>query len=185
MPTYQQLYRTPSCPPAFASAIHRPFISLSPLYEPDKGQGPIGSLNKPPLLINYLHYILYLHFTYFSSPSLPSRPSLPFHPSPLPALQPGVAVCEVKEHCARFDNWFFWGKDQRCYRQYSQGPCPRGQLFFLGERNTGTYWLSMGTLKNLRVSVSSKINIPITVILKILCNSRLHFPSRLRCNDLL
>ena len=34
--------------------------------------------------------------------------------------QPGVAVCEPKTHCTRFDNWFYWTPDQRCYRQYSR-----------------------------------------------------------------
>ncbi|XP_063591079.1 uncharacterized protein LOC134768282 isoform X1 [Penaeus indicus] len=50
--------------------------------------------------------------------------------------EPGVAVCERKTQCARFDNWFFWTPDQRCYRQYSRGPCPEGQLFYL-DLNTG------------------------------------------------
>jgi len=45
--------------------------------------------------------------------------------------QPGVAVCQRKKQCARYDNWFFWTEDQRCYRQYSKGPCPDGRLFYL------------------------------------------------------
>ncbi|XP_071515053.1 uncharacterized protein [Panulirus ornatus] len=50
--------------------------------------------------------------------------------------QPGIAVCERKTHCTRFDNWFYWTPDQRCYRQYSRGPCAAGQLFYL-DSNTG------------------------------------------------
>ncbi|CAL4106594.1 unnamed protein product, partial [Meganyctiphanes norvegica] len=50
--------------------------------------------------------------------------------------QPGVAVCERKEHCSRFDNWFYWTDEERCYRQYTRGPCKDGQLFYL-DPNTG------------------------------------------------
>ena len=43
----------------------------------------------------------------------------------------GRAACEDKVYCKRFDNWHWWPSHQRCYRQFSQGPCRKGQLFYL------------------------------------------------------
>ena len=38
----------------------------------------------------------------------------------------GGAICEDKVYCKRFDNWHWWPSHQRCYRQFSQGPCRKG-----------------------------------------------------------
>ena len=38
----------------------------------------------------------------------------------------GSARCENKKFCKRFDNWHWWSPHQRCYRQFSQGPCKKG-----------------------------------------------------------
>ena len=40
----------------------------------------------------------------------------------------GSARCENKKYCKRFDNWHWWSPHQRCYRQFSQGPCRKGTL---------------------------------------------------------
>lgn len=40
-------------------------------------------------------------------------------------------ACQPKKHCTRFDNWFYWPATERCYRQFSRGPCSVGQLFFM------------------------------------------------------
>ena len=40
----------------------------------------------------------------------------------------GAAVCETKKYCKRFDNWHWWEAHQRCYRQFSQGPCKKGTI---------------------------------------------------------
>ena len=40
----------------------------------------------------------------------------------------GAAVCESKRYCKRFDNWHWWEPHQRCYRQFSQGPCKKGEI---------------------------------------------------------
>ncbi|CAG0882672.1 unnamed protein product [Darwinula stevensoni] len=39
--------------------------------------------------------------------------------------------CQVKRECKKFDNWFHDPQTKTCYRQYSQGPCPKGKLFYL------------------------------------------------------
>ena len=41
----------------------------------------------------------------------------------------GSARCENKKYCKRFDNWHWWSPHQRCYRQFSQGPCKKGNIF--------------------------------------------------------
>ena len=43
---------------------------------------------------------------------------------------PVTAKCEGKKYCKRFDNWHWWAPHQRCYRQFSQGPCKKGVPFF-------------------------------------------------------
>ena len=40
----------------------------------------------------------------------------------------GSARCENKKYCKRFDNWHWWSPHQRCYRQFSQGPCKKGKI---------------------------------------------------------
>ena len=40
----------------------------------------------------------------------------------------GSARCENKKYCKRFDNWHWWSPHQRCYRQFSQGPCRKGNF---------------------------------------------------------
>lgn len=42
----------------------------------------------------------------------------------------GSARCENKKYCKRFDNWHWWSPHQRCYRQFSQGPCKKGKTPF-------------------------------------------------------
>ncbi len=44
----------------------------------------------------------------------------------------GTAKCEDKKYCKRFDNWHWWPQHQRCYRQFSQGPCKKGARRFSG-----------------------------------------------------
>ena len=41
----------------------------------------------------------------------------------------GRATCETKRYCKRFDNWHWWEPHQRCYRQFTQGPCKKGKSF--------------------------------------------------------
>ena len=76
--------------------------------------------------------------------------------------QPGVAVCQRKKQCARYDNWFFWAEDERCYRQYSKGPCPDGRLFYL-DISTGEAgchcrpeWTPISTSKMVSVTSSTQ-----------------------------
>ena len=45
----------------------------------------------------------------------------------------GGAICEDKVYCKRFDNWHWWPSHQRCYRQFSQGPCRKGSILHIRE----------------------------------------------------
>ena len=42
-----------------------------------------------------------------------------------------VLILNWIQNCLRFDNWYSWSEDSMCYKQYSQGPCPLGRLFYL------------------------------------------------------
>ena len=51
--------------------------------------------------------------------------------------KPSTFQCLMQEQeCKRFDNWYMWTDDGTCYKQYSQGPCQLGELFYL-DSDTG------------------------------------------------
>ncbi len=59
----------------------------------------------------------------------------------------GSSRCEDKKYCKRFDNWHWWSPHQRCYRQFSQGPCKKGASgFFCGKCQDLTFSFSAGKL---------------------------------------